>query len=269
MSNLSQSLRDAVKKLAYGATLDQLKKRGIKQVNVLGIDRIVSLIEEAVNRSLRHRLMGIERVEVADATKAEFLRMLKSNEELEKTKDEFARQQQRAQEEMDELRGELTKQKRMLADKLGIAQASEASRYEGENAEIAKQIETLFTAFVERGETNLAPLRDEVTQLTFALLDQERHAAMQARAAARDREVELLERRISKMTKALEENEGRLAQLARMKNVDDGIASIYDEVQGLQAGAANYEKKRELMSEIFKANLALQKGVLETRGIPS
>lgn len=261
MANLSQSLKDAVKRLAYGASLDQLKKRGIQKVNVLGIDRIVALIDEAVNRSLKHKLMGLERSAVADRTKEEFLKLLKSNEELEKSRDELAMMQERAQEEIDEVRYELEKQKKALAERLGVAHDQENRRYQGENAAIARDIDGLFRQFAQHGKTDVGSLRDGVVALVHRVVDAERQTALAALAAARDREVEILERRIGKMTDALELNEQRMAEVLAMKDVDPGIASVYREVQGLNSTSRSFQKKKELMSEIFKANLALQKGI--------
>jgi hypothetical protein len=40
--------------------------------------------------------------------------------------------------------------------------------------------------------------------------------------------------------------------------VDVGVPSIYREVQGLSADAAQHERKREMMRSIFEANLALR-----------
>ena len=52
-------------KLAYSTSVDQLKKRGVNKVNVLGVDRIAMLIQEAVKKSLRFRLLALDREEVA------------------------------------------------------------------------------------------------------------------------------------------------------------------------------------------------------------
>jgi hypothetical protein len=225
VTGFAQSLRDAVRKLAYGASLDQLKKRGVKQVNVIGLDRVVSLVEQAVSRTLRSRLMGLEGAEIADEAKHEFLRMLQRADDLERSRDEMAEMQRRAQDEVAELRQRLEQQRVMLEDRLGIALADEADRYEGEEAA--------------------------------------RREAAAAREAVRDREVDLLQRRIQKMSEALEANEARLAEVARIGNVDDGLASVYKSVQGLRPEAQQFARKKELMAEIFKANLALQKGTRE------
>ena len=53
--------------------------------------------------------------------------------------------------------------------------------------------------------------------------------------------------------------EQRLQQVAAMKQVDGGISSIYREVQGVADGDGQAGRKKELMAEIFKANLKLQK----------
>ena len=98
MAGFKETLKDAVRQLAFKTSLDTLRKKGIQQVNVLGLDRITALIETAVHRSLKKRLAGIEREAIADATKAEFLRLLRSNEDLLRQKSEIERQRERAEE---------------------------------------------------------------------------------------------------------------------------------------------------------------------------
>ena len=46
------SLKDKLKKLALRTTPDKLKKQGVKNVRVLGLDRISQLIREAVDRKV-------------------------------------------------------------------------------------------------------------------------------------------------------------------------------------------------------------------------
>ena len=72
-------------------------------------------------------------------------------------------------------------------------------------------------------------------------------------------EVENLQRRIEKLTSSLDQTEHRLRQVAAMKDIDDGISSIYREVQGLKTEDNAFGKKKELMSAIFEANMRLQK----------
>lgn len=72
------------------------------------------------------------------------------------------------------------------------------------------------------------------------------------------RRIELLERRIAKLTGQLGMTEEQLQNVLRMKNIDPGMASIYSSVQGLSPDEARTELKRELMSKIFQANVELR-----------
>lgn len=260
MAGFKESLKDAVRQLAYRTSLDSLKKKGVQNVSVLGIDRIVGLIEAAVNKSLRTHLVGIEREAVADATKAEFLRLLRSNEDLQRQKSEAERQKERAEDEIDHLRRELQTRRQELQVRLDEGALAVASRYAGENSALAKKVGELFASLAAGGGPVSLPVAEErVMALVMDAVTAERQATEAARAALRDREVENLQRRIAKLTDALGTTEQRLQQVAALKDVDGGISSIYREVQGLSAEAAQSGKKKELMADIFKANLKLQK----------
>lgn len=70
--------------------------------------------------------------------------------------------------------------------------------------------------------------------------------------------VELLERRIAKLTALLEQAEQNLARVAAMRGDDPGIASIYRSVQGLAPDERAFAFKQKLMKKIFQANLELK-----------
>lgn len=79
--------------------------------------------------------------------------------------------------------------------------------------------------------------------------------------AAHRREVDMLERRLKKLTDLLAQTEDNLKRVLAAKAGDDGVASIYRTVQGLSPddGAT----KRELLQEIFLANQDLQKAIAQ------
>ena len=95
--------------------------------------------------------------------------------------------------------------------------------------------------------------------LVMDVVSGERKEAEEARRALHDREVDTLQRRIKKLSESLDQTEHRLQAVAAMKSIDGGISSIYREVQGVSLEDAHAGKKKELMAEIFKANLKLQK----------
>ncbi len=76
--------------------------------------------------------------------------------------------------------------------------------------------------------------------------------------AGLERSLLQLNRRIEKLTRSLETTEAEVARLRSAGVEDAGVASVYREVQGLDSGENRADLKRELMGEIFKANLDLQ-----------
>lgn len=256
MGSLGKSLKQSLKRLACATPVDQLIKRGVKEVNVVGFDHIVSLIEEAVHRSLRHKLMGIERTQVAGAARDEFLRLLQSHENLERSHDEAVRRRQQAEDEIDELRRQITEQDSRLREKLEEAEQGLRASHEGQNSEIVQKINDLFVNLSDLPDGGAPELQNRVLEFVMSIVDKERKIATKARQAAHDREVDLLERRISKLKTNLEATEYRFADGVTLES---GISSIYRDVQGLSDKDRQFDRKRELMSTIFEANLALQK----------
>lgn len=256
MTGLVKNLRDAVKKLAYSTSVDQLKKQGVNKVNVLGVDRIALLIQEAVKKSLRFKLLAMDREEIANATKDEFLRLLKSNEALEREHDELRSLKEAAEAQVDELRRELGNQQKILDDKLASANADSKEVHQAQDQELAGQIQELVLGLQESGQTEDMPER--VMALVMGALTDERRKATEAEEAIHDKEVVNLQRRIEKLTNSLNTTEQRLAEVAAIKNIDPGISSVFKEVQGLNNEDKQFGAKSALMSSIFEANLALQ-----------
>ena len=263
VADFKETLKDAVRQMSFRTSLKSLEKKGVQQVSVLGLDRIISLVEAAVHRSLRSRLAGVEREAVADATKAEFVRLLRSNEDLLRQKSEVEQQKERAEEEVDQLRRELGNQQKELELKLEQGALTVANRYQGENAVIAGKVAEVMKALAagqQKGQgLSFGAAEAKVMELVMDVITGERKEAEEARRALQDREVDLLQRRIGKLNETLGSTERRLREVAALKSLDGGISSVYREVQGLDSSDVQAERKKELMAEIFKANLDLQK----------
>ncbi len=72
--------------------------------------------------------------------------------------------------------------------------------------------------------------------------------------------IELLRRRITKLRLTFKEHASVLRQVRRMPNLpDQGIASIFREVQGLDLTDPLREAKREMLVDIFEQNMALRR----------
>lgn len=259
MTGFKETLKDAVRQMSFRTSVDKLKKKGVQNVNVLGIDRIISLIEAAVHRSLKTRLVGVEREAVAESTKAEFLRLLRSNEDLQREKSQVEQARERAEEEIDLMRRELGEKRSALQVKLQQDAVAVATRYDGENADIAMKVAAVVNSLAESDDTSLSSVEGRLMELVMDVVSGERKDAETARMALQDREVGNLQRRIKKLNDTLVVTEQRLSKVSAMKTVDDGISSIYRGVQGLDESGSDTGKKKELMADLFKANLKLQK----------
>lgn len=121
---------------------------------------------------------------------------------------------------------------------------------------IGDKIRELF-GLSEADASLVARIERQVTaQLLVELRDRNTGPARTDEDALR--KIELLERRIAKLTGQLGMTEEQLQNVLRMKNIDPGIASIYDSVQGISASEAQAQLKKELMGKIFQANKELR-----------
>jgi diguanylate cyclase (GGDEF)-like protein len=73
-----------------------------------------------------------------------------------------------------------------------------------------------------------------------------------------EREIEQLRRRVAKLTSSLGVTARELSRLREDGESDDGIASLYRNVQGLTPGDGHGDLRRDLMKSIFQANKDLQ-----------
>ncbi len=89
-------------------------------------------------------------------------------------------------------------------------------------------------------------------------VEQEVEAVVQRLSEEYGRQVDNLERRIKKLTQSLDETGRALAEMARLKNIDPGISSVYRTVQGLSFEDPIARAKEEMLARIFEANLELQ-----------
>lgn len=258
------SLRRAINDKASRMTVDDLAKKGVRKVNVLDWATIEKIVAEAVETTLertnRH-LSAAERRLVEQEAKREFFELLDQHKRALAAKSDEERRSQALEKTVEKLR-----------------------------TEVARQEESLAHERTQTGVTispkSLEDLEGQTRKILGAFMNDERRALLghedpeQARRAqgglnklekklerAFDRLVgrvksdheELLERRIEKLNKALKETEEALRRVAQMKQVDGGIASIYDSIQGLADDALNFGKKKELLAVVFLENLEIQK----------
>jgi len=255
---LRERLVEAVRRFAYRTTVTDLKKRGVEKVNVVGLDRMVALVEEAVRRSLArsiHLGQGGPGT-LAAGTKEEFIRLLERARNMERARDEAEKERLRMEEEVDWLRRELHETRTGLEEARRRIKGSVEAQALLEGQQLAQAVRTLFAG--RGGGGGLQELEEDVVGLVTRHLDQEMNRSLAAAREERDEEVQLLQRRVGKLAENLERAEESLATLSPQGEVDQGISSIYKSVQGLDGKDPSYRRKSAVLKDIFQANLALR-----------
>jgi hypothetical protein len=103
-----------------------------------------------------------------------------------------------------------------------------------------------------------ALLQRAVIDLTLQNIELVRAESAEHELTERDRQIDQLERRVRKLAGLLEMTESDLKRVIEMKQLDPGIASVYRSVQGLSGQEQDFQVRKQLMNEIFKANLELR-----------
>ncbi len=121
--------------------------------------------------------------------------------------------------------------------------------------EVVREVESQLSQAVAASHD--IPARRMLVDLAVSHARREWEEASSRLTTKHSREMELLERRIAKLSEALEGARERLEEVERSGASDAGTSSAFRSVQGLSRQEENYELKRELMGMIFKANLEL------------
>jgi hypothetical protein len=268
-------IRRALKEKTERIPLRALERRGFRSVQVLDMATIERIVHEAVDHCLAARreepLGADERARLEADAKQEFLKLLAEHKKVVAQKTEIERAREALSRQVDTLREELAKQQDLLRSERDRKLAGSTFRLSPESfAEMETKIRKLFDQLVARERRvslaevgpqalrGLSELEREIAVMLDRLIGEQREKLFDREKREHEAKVDLLERRIEKLNKALADTEGALRQVMAAKSIDPGIASIYDSVQGLALDALNFERKKELLREVFLENLTLQ-----------
>ncbi len=115
----------------------------------------------------------------------------------------------------------------------------------------------LFEREPDRTEAVLR-LQKEVIALITAEINNWRNSSNVRQMIESHKQIDMLERRIQKLTHSLGVTEEELRRVAAMKNIDLGISSVYRVVQGLASEDELFAQKKEMLKDLFEANVKLQ-----------
>lgn len=248
---LNEALTEAVRRWARPTTPGELEARGVARVHAISLARVGALIEKAVNRTLIRRTVdGLpdDALALSASAREEFLRLARGDEAA-----DASRMAERATSTLTRLRTELQRRRAELATEVRAPEPLD----QGREGEALERVRALFVRYSSDCEVPIALERQvlAVVREAFASAKEREH---ESRQREHRREIELLERRMTKLQALLAETESELQRSRNGSQADEGVASIYDRVQGLSSLDAARERKGALMSAIFAANLELR-----------
>ncbi len=226
------------------------------------MSRVASLIEKAVNRTMLARTIGEvpdDAEAFSEATRMEFVRMLASDGTTEENKADSevspsSSVDSRALDQLNQMKEELAQRRRELAE--------EEQRPAAEDLALERKLRQTFAAW--GGDPNRpSPMEREIIQLAVSELRQQRGETREVKLSDHQREIDMLERRITKLSGLLEKSESDLKRLVAAGQIDPGLASIYDSVQGLGDEDPMLDRKAELMTSIFESNVRMREELAE------
>jgi hypothetical protein len=132
-------------------------------------------------------------------------------------------------------------------------------RLEGSLAELFQRARTQVERVAPDAGRSVAALQAPLRDAMLVLLSTALKRGHVPPTSDSEMQVEMLERRVKKLTAQLDETEQLLARVRSEKSSDDaGVASVYRTVQGLRGDEAAVEQRRALLREIFRHNLELR-----------
>ncbi len=250
--SFAEALADAGRK----TTPEELAKKGVRKLRTYRLSEISFLIERALNKTLVERtlspLQAEEMAELSGAAEREFKKQLESLEDLRASRGELKQHRDSVERELADLR-------LLLKKRAGKSAEAESTRH------LLLEIRGALRPLSDQATAPDWLLKDVISDL-HGLIELRSTELIQEERAGFDKEIEKLERRISKLVGSVESMEKALDQLARTKDLETGIASIYRTVQGLSSDEQGVDQKRLMMAAMFAANVELRDKLEQREG---
>lgn len=259
MSNpLTRSLYHLMRGASRPTSLTRLKQRGHKRVPILRYRDIEALIDTSVENTLRK--LGIELSDsdikgLGAEARVEFLALIHERDALRETVDELVAQQEQLEANRDALKERMSATREQLDE----SQAT-VDELDEDLSSLEGRIAASLRALLSDETTPRDQLAPRAIELVRAAFDEQRDDVAARTRAEQAERVELLQRRLSKLNKKLEESEAMLARAraAAADATDEDLDEIDMGPAGLKDADPQFQKKKQVLEEIFKLNVELK-----------
>jgi hypothetical protein len=271
------NVREVINKSARQVSLWDLASEGKKSIKVVNLKKINETLGRAIERTLlkyEKQIGHALRRQIEREASKNFLELMDLHKKVVEDKDQY---RQKMEEEVARLRDELQHHQGSLdQEKTRKLERHVFMLSDAGYRDLEKQMRRILASFMdeerrlqvaESGPGVLKGLNEIEKSLSEALhriVEEERRREIAEQERVRTQERELLERRLAKLQEALTLREKALEEMAKLKEGDPGIASIYKSVQGLADHESNKEKKKEMLRIIFEKNVELREQLART-----
>jgi hypothetical protein len=236
-------------------SLERLKREGHRSVSVLRSSDIETLLAAAVDETLMALGLELQAESIKglnEEARLRFVKLVKERDDLAATLEALKTQETQLTVQQGSLRSELQRAETELVTERDTGSAT----VEQELGQLRAQIgEKLAKLLAERGAD--PTLTTEVLAVIDAAIENYRVLVSARVRREQNARITQLQRRIEKLRRKLEESDLLLAR-ARAASAD-GMPFLADIGRPLQPGDPGYAQKRELLEEIFKLNVELQR----------
>ncbi|MHC4941660.1 MAG: hypothetical protein ACYTG7_01430 [Planctomycetota bacterium] len=225
-------------------------------LSVFDIGGMENLVREAVDNTLDElniRLNSEDLEGLVFKVQVHFLKVLEDREQLDGSLKEMAVETVRLREKCQFNGGREAREPSVV--KAEEPAASDSLPGEGCDIDgmVASRMDELLEALA-RGEA----LDSNAFRAVHTWLQEERERILEEAKSSQSGRIDILKRRIAKLSTRLNEAEERLAQAESLENPDSGMASEFRSAQGLDQGTDHYEAKKAVLEEIFNLNRELR-----------
>ncbi len=264
-------VRGMIKQASTRIRVDQLVKKGTKYLSLLSKRKIDELVNQSVQNIIqKHRAVtsGVAPETLEKESKEEFNELLTEFKKTSEAKNQLAQTKESLDIELDELRKELDKQRGVTDGKLTEdAEKALVLGFKEFEIELEKLVVGVFDRrklILENSETpeavaEMGEIQSRLQAMISKLVGLERERFMTEGGYSRDREIELLERRIAKLHEQIASMEKALKTITNSKVYSNTQIQNVLRQCGLYEEDKNYEKKKEMVKVLLTQNLDLIK----------
>ncbi len=247
-------------------SLKRLAREGVRTVNVLDLGLLEQIVGEAIERALRESASnGAAPNHAAQQAQLEVVKRLGGEAGLHRKGDELSTQSHLLERNLDELR-------RALAESQTALAKQSATHRRGAVEQLRGRLERSLTDAFAQASARVAPLAPDAAAALLAIQTPLRETLLSLLSAAVERsepasspsaaetEVELLQRRVKKVTAQLQETQELLDRIRRERGEEETSApSARRRVQEPKVVESRVEQRRALMREVFEHNVELRR----------